>query len=572
MRCLSLVFPLCLLALAAAPFATADDGIFEDATEESGLIFRHHNSKTPRKFLPETMSGGVAILDVNQDGWMDVYFVNGAELDLGHLHGVEPDKSDPKYWNRLFLNDGHGKFRDVTEEYGVRGRGYGMGVGVGDYDNDGYPDLLVTKSATGEVPAAILYHNEAGKRFTDVTVPSGLHAAREWAGSCGFFDYDKDGYLDIFIVRYMIYRYDVDNRCGLETTYGRTYCHPKLFESASNLLYRNNGDGTFTDVSESAGIAGFKSKGLGVAFADFNQDGWTDIAVANDKVPQFLFRNEGDGTFTEIALLSGVALNEDGMEFSGMGIVANDLNDDGLADLFITTLSQERFAVYFNAGDETFEYKTPMSQVGAISYRYGGWGLGVFDYDNDESNDIFIATSHVMDNIERSQPHIRYQQPPLLLKNDKGTFTDVSSKGGPIFDRVWASRGAAVGDLDNDGYLDIVVCNLDEPAYYARNLGAERNDNHWIAFDLEGCQSNRDGIGAKVVLTTATGKRRRAFVTRTGSYQSSIDPRVYFGLGKATEVGSVEVIWPSGTEQVLEPNGVDRIIAIREPHESACWE
>ncbi|MCP5111302.1 MAG: CRTAC1 family protein [bacterium] len=537
--------------------------IFEDATAAAGLNFRHYNAKTPRKYLPEPMSGGVAILDVNQDGWMDVFFVNGAQLGFPQANDAEPSKAHPKFWNRLFLNDGGGKFQDVTKQYGVQGHGYGMGAAVGDYDNDGFPDLLVTNSATGDVPAAILYRNDAGRKFVDATAQAGL-LTREWAGSAGFLDYDNDGHLDLFICRYMKYRYDVDHRCGLETTYGRTYCHPRLFPSASNYLFHNNGDGTFTDASQSAGIQEFEGKALGVAFADFDQNGWVDIAVANDKIPQFLFQNNGDGTFDEVAFLSGFALNEDGMEFSGMGIAFEDLNSDGLPDLFVTTLSQEKFAVFFNAGDETFTYTTAMSNVGSISYRHGGWGLGVFDYDNDSGSDIFIATSHVMDNIERSQPHIRYHQRPLLLRNDKGRFTDVSSEGGSIFERVWAGRGAALGDLDNDGYLDVVVVNLDGPAYYARNRSGERTGNHWIGLHLEGSKSNRDGIGAKVVLTTQDGGKLHRMVNRAGSYQSSHDPRVFFGLGQSTKVGSVSIRWPSGAEQTIEPTEIDRVIRVPE--------
>jgi enediyne biosynthesis protein E4 len=563
------VIKLCLATAVALLPGVLPAQIFDDATAESGLAFRHLNSKTPRKYLPETMSGGVAILDVNQDGWMDVFFVNGAKFGFPQPAGQEPDKSDRKYWNRLFLNDGSGKFRDVTEEYGVRGHGYGMGVAAGDYDNDGYPDLLVTNAATGDVSAAILYHNEGGDRFTDVTEQAGLHT-REWAGSAGFFDYDRDGFLDLFICRYMIYRYDVDHRCGLETTYGRTYCHPRLFPSVSNYLFRNNGDGGFTDVSARTGIQEFKGKALGVAFADFNDDGWDDVAVANDKTPQYLFQNEGGEAFSEVAFLSGVAMDEDGQEFSGMGIAFKDLNDDGLPDLLITTLSQEEFAVYYNLGDETFEYTTPASKLGTISYKYGGWGLGVFDYDNDGASDVFITTSHVMDNIERSQPHIRYEKPPLLLRNEKGTFRDVSEQGGSIFERFWAGRAAALGDLDNDGYLDIVVCNLDGPAYYARNRSHELTGNHWIAFRLEGCESNRDGIGAKVVLTAEDGSEHHETLNRAGSYQSSRDPRVFFGLGESTRVRSVKITWPSGKQQVLEPDEVDRVMVVQEPHEGGC--
>jgi hypothetical protein len=263
-------------------------------------------------------------------------------------------------------------------------------------------------------------------------------------------------------------------------------------------------------------------------------------------------------------------MDEDGQEFSGMGIAFKDINEDGLPDLLITTLSQEEFAVFYNLGDETFEYTTPSSKLGAISYRFGGWGLGVFDFDNDGNSDIFITTSHVMDNIERSQPHIRYEQPPLLLRNDQGTFVNVSGEGGPVFERVWAGRGAALGDMDNDGYLDILVCNLDGPAYYARNRSRELTGNHWLGLRLVGCDSNRDAIGAKITLTDSNGGEHHEILTRAGSYQSSRDPRVFFGIGQSASVQSVEIVWPNGAEQTLHPKEVDRVIELEEPHEGAC--
>ena len=374
--------------------ASAPPGIFEDATEASGLVFRHRNSKTPRKYLPETMGGGVAILDFDQDGWMDVFFVNGAKLNFPHPEGKEPDKSDPKFWNRLFHNGGDGTFTDVTAKTGLEGRGYGMGAAVGDYDNDGFPDLLVTTLGAADTPAVTLYRNEGGRKFVDVTEPSGLKA-RGWATSAGFFDYDRDGHLDLFVARYMEWRFDADYRCGMETTHGRTYCHPDLFEPVSSYLFHNNGDGTFSDASESSGIQAVPGKGLGVAFADFNLDGWVDVAVANDSHPQFLFKNQGDGTFSEIALLAGTAYDEHGNEFAGMGIDFGDLDNDGLPDLVVTTLSQEKYAVFYNAGDETFEYRSGESNVGRASRFYSGWGMSIFDYDNDGRRDLFFANGHV---------------------------------------------------------------------------------------------------------------------------------------------------------------------------------
>ena len=458
------------------------------------------------------MSGGVAILDFDRDGWMDVFFVNGAKLEFPHREGNEPDKSDPRFWNRLFRNNGDGTFTDVTVETGLRGRGYGMGVAAGDYDNDGYPDLLVTNVGTGQTPAAVLYHNEAGRKFADVTIAARL-AARGWATGAGFFDYDRDGNLDLFICRYMKWSFDVDRRCGLETTYGRTYCHPDLFEPVPNYLFRNNGDGTFTDTSEPSGIQAAAGKGLGVAFGDFNHDGWTDVAVANDSHPQFLFKNEGDGTFSEVALLAGTAYDEDGNEFAGMGIDFSDLDDDDAPDIVVTALPQEKYAVFYNAGDETFEYRSGASNLGRATQLYSGWGLGVFDYDNDGRKDVFFANGHVMDNIERSRPHLRYLQPPLLLRHEGRRFVDVSFQGGSIFQRAWAGRGAAMGDLDNDGDVDIIVSNADGVAYFARNQSSQQLGNNWIGFELHGCRSNRDAIGAKITLTSTDGKKQYSMVT-----------------------------------------------------------
>ena len=544
---------LCWLAAAAGP------ALFEDATEAAGVDFRHHNSKTPRKYLPESMSGGVAVLDYDQDGWMDVFFVNGARLEYPFPQGQEPDKSDPVYWNRMFRNNGDGTFRDVTAELGLAGRGYGMGAAAGDFDNDGDADLAVTNAATGDVPALALYRNDGGKRFVDVTESAGIEA-RGWATSAGFVDYDNDGWLDLFVCRYLEWRFDQDSGCGLETPQGRSYCHPDLFEPISNLLYRNNGDGSFTDLSEASGIARHPGKGLGVAFADFNDDDRIDIAVANDSYPQFLFRNEGDGTFREIGLLAGCAYNEDGEDFAGMGVVFEDLNDDSRPDLLITTLSQQRFALFYNQGEELFEYASDSSNLGRITQLLSGWGVNAADFDNDGAKEIFIATGHVMDNIERSQPHVRYLQAPLLLRLDKGRFADASASAGTLFERSWAGRGSAVADFDNDGGLDVVVSNLDGPAYLGRNKGGRGS---WVGLRLHGCQSNRDAIGARVTLIRPDGRRASTTVMRAGSYLSSQDPRVFFGIGSDADGAAVEIEWPGGAQQKLEVS-TNRIVTIAE--------
>ena len=541
---------------------------FEDITSSSGIEFRHQASKTPRKYLPETMGGGVALLDFDSDGLLDIYFVNGARLSYPHVDGREPDKSDPKYWNRMYRNLGEGAFEDVTKELGLQGRGYGMGAAVGDYDNDSDPDLLVTATGAGDTPAAHLYRNEGGQRFTEVTVAANIDATG-WATSAGFFDYDNDGDLDLFIARYMEWSFEQDNSCGMETTYGRTYCHPDLFERTPSLLYSNNGDGTFSNVSGPSAIVDFAGKGLGVAFADFDNDGFTDIAVANDSHPQFLLHNNGDGSFEETALFAGLAYDEDGREFAGMGVAAADLDDDGWTDIVTTTLSQQKYALFFNAGGEVFDYRTGTTNLGRITQLYSGWGVAAADFDNDGLRDLFFANGHVMDNIERSQPNLRYLQPPLLLRQQKGRFVDVSRQAGTVFESRRASRGAAVGDLNNDGQLDLVVANLDGPAYVALNRGGQGETPHWIGLDLEGCSSNRDGIAARVTLTDGEGGKRYATATRAGSYLSSQDPRVFFGLGKRS-ARSIRIVWPSGAEQRIDAPEINRILLVREPFDGSC--
>lgn len=548
----------CLLALATC---TAVAQRFEDVLARTGIDFVHAPSKTPRKYLPETMGGGVALLDADLDGHLDVFFVNGAGLSFPHAEGVEPDKSDPNYWNRLYINRGDWSFEDVTEAYALQGRGYGMGAAVADYDNDGDPDLLVTSLGTRDSPAAQLYRNDGGRRFVEVSREAGIDV-RGWATSAGFFDADNDGDLDLLILRYMRWRFDVDHRCGMEASHGRSYCHPDLFPPESNVFYRNNGDGTFSDASASSGIADHAGKGLGLAFADYDQDGWTDIAIANDSHRQFLFRNLGNGKFSEEALMAGTAFDDHGAEFAGMGILFEDLDDDGRADLLITTLSQERYALFFNAGGGLFEYSTGRSGLGSATQLFAGWGLAAVDADADGRREIFFANGHVMDNIEQSQPHISYLQPPLLFSVEGRKLADVSNAAGPLFATAWASRGTAVGDLDDNGLPDLVVSNLGGAPYVARNVSGGGND--WIGVRLEGCASNRDGLGASVVLEGEDGRAQRRTVTRSGSYLAARDPRVFFGTGPRQAPGSLTVTWPSGAVSTFEDVRANEVNVIQE--------
>ncbi len=516
---------------------------FENVLATSGIQFRHEASQTPRKYLPETMGGGIAIFDANTDGRMDIFFVNGAELAFPHPDGIEPAKSDPRYWNRLYINQGGMRFEDATEQYGLQGRGYGMGAAVGDYDNDGDPDLLVTNAATGDVPAAVLYRNDDGMAFTDVSHESGIDA-RGWATSAGFFDAENDGDLDLLILRYMQWGFGTDNRCGMEASYGRSYCHPDLFPPEASLFYRNNGDGTFTEASDSSGIGAHPGKGLGLAFADYDFDGWIDIAVANDSYPQFLFRNRGDGTFAEEALVSGTAYDGDGDEFAGMGILFDDIDQDGRPDLLVTTLSQERYALFYGMSDGQFEYSTGRSRLGAATQLFAGWGLAALDADADGSREVFFANGHVMDNIEHSQPHVSYRQPPLLFKLEGRRMANISETAGSVFAAAWASRGAAVGDLDENGLPEILVSNLDGPPYLA--LNTTETQNQWVGVALLGCESSRNGIGSRVVLERPSGYRQYRTVTRSGSYLSARDPRAFFGVGEDGSGFRLEVHWPSG--------------------------
>jgi hypothetical protein len=535
-------------------FSEATPGDFADVTQKLGIHFKQEASPTSRKYLLETMGSGVALFDYDNDGRLDIFFANGARIDDPTPKGTIPKKDGPKYWNRLYHQKADGTFEDVTEKAGVAGAGYSTGVAVGDYDNDGFDDLFVAGYGR-----SILYHNNGDGTFTDVTASAGV-AGSGWATSAAWVDYDNDGKLDLVVARYMEWDFD-DIYCGHREEGFRSYCHPDLFKPASVLLYHNDGNGKFTEVSAKAGIDK-PGKGLGLAIADYDHDGWMDILLANDSVPEFLFHNKGNGTFEEVGVASGVGLDGNGATFAGMGVDFQDYNNDGWPDVIITDLANQKYALYTNAGDGTFDYSTVTSGLGAISLLHSAWGVRFMDYDNDGWKDLFIVQSHVMDTIQVNEPHLRYRESPLLLWNDKGKkFVDVSAVSGDVFQQKWAARGMAVGDIDNDGKVDIVVTENDGPAWILRNQTSTHN--HWISFQLTGVKSNRDGIGARIKITTSAGSQY-ATVTTAGSYQSSSDKRAHFGLGSATLVTETEITWPSGITQVLKNLPADQILTVTE--------
>ena len=505
------------------------------------------------------MGSGVALFDYDNDGRLDIFFANGARIDDPTPKGTIPQKDGPKYWNRLYHQKPDGSFEDVTEKAGVAGTGYSTGVAVGDYDNDGYDDLFV--AGYGH---STLYHNNGDGTFTDVTASAGV-AGSGWATSAAWVDYDNDGRLDLVVARYMEWDFD-DIYCGHREEGFRSYCHPDLFKPVSVLLYHNDGNGKFTEVALKAGM-GKPGKGLGLAIADYDHDGWMDILLANDSIPEFLFHNKGDGTFEEVGVVSGVGLDGSGATFAGMGVDFEDYNNDGWPDVIITDLANQKYALYKNAGDGTFDYSTLTTGLGAISLLHSAWGVRFMDYDNDGWKDLFIVQSHVMDTIQTNEPHLRYRESPLLLWNDKGNkFVDVSEQSGKVFQQKWAARGMAIGDIDNDGKTDVVVTENNGPAWILHNETATHN--HWITLQLVGVKSNRDGIGAQIKITTAAGDQY-ATVTTASSYQSSGDKRAHFGLGSANVVKQVEIRWPSGVIQVLKDVSPDQILTVTEASSSA---
>jgi hypothetical protein len=537
-------------------FSGPDSGVpgnFVDVTQAAGVRFFHKASPTSKKYLPETMGAGVALFDYDNDGLLDMYLVNGAPISDPTPAGTIPKKNGPEYSNRLYHQKKDGTFLDVTERAGVAGTGYGMGVAAGDYDNDGYEDLYITQYGRN-----ILYHNNGDGTFTDVTDAAGVGGSG-WSTGASWVDYDNDGKLDLVVSRYLTWDFS-DLWCGEHQPGHRAYCHPDLFKPVTPVLYHNEDGKHFKEVSQQAGFAK-PGKGLGVAIADYDHDGYPDIFIANDSMPEFLFHNKRNGTFEEVALESGAAVDGDGATYAGMGVDFADYNNDSWPDLVVTTLGNQKYALYANAHDGTFSYTTYTSGLAPITLRHSGWGTRFFDYDNDGWKDLFVAQGHVMDTIEITSPGLFYREPPLLVRNTGRNFVDESKRSGTVFGEKWAARGLAAGDVDNDGKLDLVVTTNNGPAYVLRNQTA--TTNHWLDLKLVGTKSNRDGIGATIKLTTSSGSQYET-VTTGGSYCSSSDVRAHFGLGSETKARDVEVRWPSGIVQHLPNVATDQVLSVKE--------
>jgi hypothetical protein len=553
---------------------------FADITAASGINFKRAPSFTSMKYLLEAMGGGVAMFDYDNDGHLDLFFTNGAALKDPMPKTNVAEKRDPKYWNRLYHQKADGTFADVTESAGLQGNGFSMGVAAADYDNDGRTDLFVTGYGGN-----YLYHNNGDGTFTDVTKKLGVGGSG-WSTSAGWLDYDRDGRLDLFVARYVEWDFEAGSvYCGENRPGYRAYCHPDNFKGATNVFYHQRADGTFEDVSAKSGIEEPGGKALGVAFADFDNDGFMDIFVANDSVRQSLYHNKGNGTFEDVAVSSGAGYDENGKTYAGMGIDAGDYDNDGYMDVFITTLSNETYPLYHNDRDLNFTYTTNSAGVGQITLLNSGWGTHFIDADNDGWRDLFVAQSHVLDTIEKTNPYLKYKQTPLLMLNTGKGFVNVSATAGPAFGNALTARGAAFGDLNNDGLVDVVIATLDGAPVVLRNEGGSsptvkegasetnggptnlvgrRTRNHWLGLSLVGAKSNRNGIGARVTVTDGAGRKQIFDMNTSGSYLASNDPRIIVGLGATGSVRKVEVNWPSGVVQVVNDPHADRYLAINE--------
>jgi len=543
-----------LLCLGGASLAGAQIR-FEDVAPGSGLDHVVRNSETPDRYQIEPMIAGVALLDYDDDGLLDVYVCNGATIP-----GLE--KAGEAYWNRLYRNRGRLAFEDVTAAAGVAGSGYSMGVAAGDYDNDGRVDLYVTG-----VNNNTLFRNRGDGTFEDVTARSGTAGEVEghgkaWAVGAGWIDYDEDGDLDLFVVNYCVWSLEEDQRCGAPKSGYRTYCHPDAYDPLPNILYRNEGDGSFTDVSTESGIGGHRGKGMGVAFADYDADGHLDVFVSNDAWRNFLFRNRGDGTFDEVGLYAGVGYIDAGRPVSGMGADFRDYDGDGRPDIFMTALSNETFPLFRNAGNGMFRDETFGSLLGRLTLPWSGWSVGMVDLDNDGFLDLFTAGGHVQSNEELYSSRSSRQSNRVFRNRADGTFADVTAEAGAGLQQVGLHRGAAFGDLDNDGRVDAVVTRLNERVEVFHNRTGRAG--HHLLLRLVGTRSNRDGLGASVRLVLGSGRTLVRHATTAVGYGGSSDRRVHIGLGDEERVARLEITWPGGRRQVLEDVPIDRVLVVRE--------
>jgi hypothetical protein len=548
--------PLVVVTLALAPGGAAGDAVDPIRFElhpAPGLDFVTDPSRTERRHQPETMVAGVAVFDYNNDGLLDVYAVNGARM-------TSLDKSEPRFWNRLYRNLGNLHFEDVTEEAGVKGVGYDQGIAVADYDDDGFVDLFVAG-----VRRNTLFRNNGDGTFSDVTEKAGLlepdpDYGTLWAVAAAFLDYDKDDRLDLFVSNYCVWDPRTEPHCGPMAH--AEYCHPKVYHGLPNSLFRGNPDGTFTDVSRTTGIRDHIGKGMGIGLADFDADSFLDLFVANDTLPNFLFRNDAGRRFEEIGLLAGVALTGYGKPLSGMGADAKDVDNDGRPDVFHTALSGETMPLFRNDGDNVFTEITSRSGLAALIISRAGWSNGIVDFNNDGRKDLFVAAGDVMD-IEGMFRAQVLQANAIFVNQGNGRFTDATPAAGEEFStKKAAHRGAAFGDLDNDGRVDAVVTDLHGPIEVWRNVSPTRN--HWLLLDLVGRKGPRDATGARLRLTTSTGVQYGHVNTAVG-YASASDRRVHFGLGASMEVEELEIVWPSGSVQTLRDVPADQILRLEEP-------
>ena len=525
----------------------------EVPSSASGITWKHTAGLSPEKYLPQSTGAGCAFLDYDNDGWMDLYFVNSGPCDI--FTPTQPLR------NALYRNNRDGTFTDVTEKGGVAGGGYGMGVAVGDYNGDGFPDLYVTQYGR-----SILYRNNGDGTFTDVTEHAGV-AAPGWASSAVWFDYDNDGRLDLFVCRFVDFDKSKHHNCGAPNIPAikglNEYCYPRIYSPMASWLFHNNGDGTFSDVSQKMGIADNPGKSWGVVATDVNNDGWMDLFVANDTVANFLFINRGGKHFEEVGFTSGVAFGEGGKARSGMGVDSADLNQDGWMDLFVTNLNHELDGFYQNKHDETFDDIAAPTGIANATKLMSGWGLKFLDYDNDGDIDLMIANGHPDDLIEKIYDNVAYREPLLLFHNTAGQLKNVTHESGPAFAHPMSARGLALGDFNNDGAVDVLIsCNDEAPVLLQNNAGLQ---NHWLGLKLIGKKANIDAIGAIVSYMAGDLKRSRMKVGG-GSYLSSHDPRMVLGIGKRAKMEWIEIKWPqpSGVVQRFTDLPIDRYITIRE--------
>ncbi|MGA8149394.1 MAG: CRTAC1 family protein [Terriglobales bacterium] len=506
---------------------------FEEVpSSASGITWRHTAGHSQQKYLPETTGAGCAFLDYDNDGWMDIYLVNSGRCDFFN--------PDPPLRNALYRNNRDGTFTDVTEKAGVGAGGYGQGVAVGDYDGDGFPDLYVTQYGR-----SILYHNNGDGTFTDVTDKAGV-AAPGWSSSAVWFDYDNDGRLDLFVCRFVDFDKSKNLPCEADNKLG--YCIPRLYKATPSWLFHNNGDGTFTDVSKASGIGSYSGKAWGAVATDINNDGRMDLFVANDTTPNFLFANRDGGKFEQIGEPAGVAYSEAGRPRSGMGVDSADYNQDGWMDLFVANIDHEMYSLYRNNHDETFDDEAGSSGIAAATRLMSGWGLKFFDYDNDGNLDLFLSNGNPDDLIQVYHKDVGYQEPLLLFHGGSGGgFQDVSAESGPVFAKSLSARGMAIGDFDNDGAVDVLISINDGAPMLLRNHAGKQN--HWLGVHLVGTKSNRDAVGARIRYQSGDLKRSRMKVGG-GSFLSSHDPRLVLGLGERTKMDWLEVTWPSPSKRI----------------------